>query len=224
MTVRPASLFVAAALAAIAPARGRAAAAVDSTTTAGLAVVASAGDDSTANAEEGTLVYLVPSLEDAGYRVTDDRARFAHRVSFSPAVGQLGENHLFSFRIGYSPNTWLGYEVSLGHNPATGLHALLHTFNAVLRRPLPGRVQPYATLGYGMMTVYPGQALNADPVTKNTLTYGGGLEFYIRNDVALRGELRGASVLGQEFGSRGTVAYDYREYTIGFAFYRGLGR
>jgi len=84
-------------------------------------------------------------------------------------------------------------------------------------------VQPYATLGYGMMTVYPGAAVNADPVTKNALTFGGGLEFYLRDDVALRAELRGATVLGQEFGSEGTVAYDYREYTIGFAFYRNLG-
>ncbi len=73
------------------------------------------------------------------------------------------------------------------------------------------------------MTVYPGQAINADPVTKNTLTYGGGLEFYMRNDVALRGEIRGATVIGQELGRDGTVAYNYREYTIGFAFYRSLG-
>ncbi len=170
------------------------------------------------------LVYLVPSLEDAGYRVSDDPGRFKHRISFSPAVGQLGSNPLFAFRLSYTPNTWLGYEMSLGHNPASSLHALLHTFNVILRYPVPFRVQPYGTVGYGMMTVYPGQAINADPVTKNTLTYGGGLEFYIRDDVALRGELRGATVFGQTLGSAGTVAYDYREYTIGFAFYRSLGR
>jgi hypothetical protein len=169
------------------------------------------------------LIYLVPTLEDAGYRVSDDPQRFRHRVSFSPAVGELGANHLFAFRVAYAPNTWLGYEISLGHNPASSLHAMLHTFNVILRYPLPWRAQPYATAGYGMMTVYPGQAINADPVTKNTLTYGGGLEFYIRDDVALRGELRGATVFGQTLGTAGTVAYDYREYTIGFAFYRNLG-
>jgi opacity protein-like surface antigen len=171
----------------------------------------------------GRLTYLVPSLEGAGFKVSRGKERFQHRVSFSPAYGQLGDNNVFSFRLGYSPNTWLGYEVALGHNPATGLHALLHTFNVILRHPLPGRVQPYATVGYGMMTVYPGQAINADPVTKNALTFGGGLEIYIRDDVALRGELRGASVLGQELNSTGTVVYDYREYTIGLSFYRGLG-
>jgi hypothetical protein len=74
-----------------------------------------------------------------------------------------------------------------------------------------------------MMTVYPGQAINADPVTKNALTAGGGIEFYIRDDVAIRGELRGATVLGQELHNEGTVAYDYREYTIGFSFFRSLG-
>jgi opacity protein-like surface antigen len=167
--------------------------------------------------------YLVPSLEDAGYRVSGGTERFAHRISFSPAYGALGDNELFAFRIGYSPNTWLGYEASLGHNPAEGLHALLHTFNVLLRYPLPGRFQPYATLGYGMLTVYPGQALNADPVTKNALTFGGGLELYIRDDVSVRGEMRGASVIGQELNQSGAVVYDYREYTIGFAFYRNLG-
>lgn len=167
--------------------------------------------------------YLVPELEDAGYRISRGPERFAHRIGFSPAYGALGDNELFAFRVGYSPNTWLGYEASLGHNPADGLHALLHTFNMLLRYPLPGRFQPYATIGYGMLTVYPGQALNADPVTKNALTFGGGLEIYIRDDVALRGEMRGASVIGQELNSESAVIYDYREYTIGFAFYRNLG-
>jgi opacity protein-like surface antigen len=171
----------------------------------------------------GTTTYLVPALEDAGYRISRGPERFAHRIGFSPAYGRLGDNALFAFRINYSPNTWLGYEASLGHNPADGLHALLHTFNVIVRKPLSGRFQPYGTLGYGMLTVYPGQALNADPVTKNALTFGGGLEVYIRDDVAVRGEMRGASVIGQELNQQSAVIYDYREYTIGFAFYRNLG-
>ncbi len=170
------------------------------------------------------LIYLVPSMENAGFRVTNDKNRFKHRISFSPAYGKLGSDDLFAFRVGYSPNTWLGYEVSFGHDPASSLHALMHTFNVILRYPLSGRFQPYGTLGYGMMTVYPGQAINADPVSKNALTAGGGLEFYIRDDVAIRAEMRGATVLGQQLHTEGTVAYDYREYTIGFAFFRSLGR
>jgi len=208
------TLWVGAALALSLPASARAQSA-DST--------AVARDASAAHTDSSGTTYLVPELEGAGYHVSDDTGRFMHRVSFSPAYGRLGENELFSFRIGYAPNTWLGYEVALGHNPAEGLHALLHTFNVIVRKPLPGRFQPYGTLGYGMLTVYPGQALNADPVTKNALTFGGGLEVYIRDDVAVRGELRGATVLGQELNASGTVAYDYREYTIGFAFYRNLG-
>ncbi len=176
------------------------------------------------NQDDDELIYLVPSLENAGYRVTNDRNRFKHRISFSPAYGELGSQDLFAFRVGYSPNTWLGYEVSFGHNPASSLHGLLHTFNVILRYPLSGRFQPYGTLGYGMMTVYPGQAINADSVSKNALTAGGGIEFYIRDDVAMRGEVRGATVLGQELHSEGTVAYDYMEYTIGFAFFRSLGK
>lgn len=169
------------------------------------------------------LIYLVPSLENSGYRITKDRNRLSHRIWFSPAYGQFGSDDVFAFRIGYSPNAWLGYEASFEHNPASSLHALMHTFNVILRYPFSGRIQPYATVGYGMMTVYPGQAINADSVTKNTLTAGGGLEFYIRDDVAIRGEMRGATVLGQELHTEGTVAYDYREYTIGFVFSRSLG-
>ena len=74
-----------------------------------------------------------------------------------------------------------------------------------------------------MMTVYPGKAIQADPVTKNILAYGGGLEIYLRDDVALRGELRSANILGQYRGQEETVAYTYPEYTIGLVFYRGLG-
>jgi opacity protein-like surface antigen len=176
-----------------------------------------------ANVADDDLIYLVPSMKGVGFQVTNDRNRFQHRIWFSPGYGQLGSQDLFAFRVGYSPNTWLGYEVSLGHNPASSLHGLLHTFNVVVRYPLSGRFQPYGTLGYGMMTVYPGQAINADPVTKNALTAGGGLEIYIRDDVAIRGEMRGATVLGQELNVEGTVAYDYLEYTIGFTFYRSLG-
>ena len=74
-----------------------------------------------------------------------------------------------------------------------------------------------------MMTVYPGQAVKADPVTKNTLAYGGGLEIYVRDDVALRGEMRVATVIGQDPGRDNNVAYHYREYTVGLVFYRDLG-
>ncbi len=195
----------------------------DSLTTSALADTSVSAMDEPGGSQSDGLTYLVPEMKDAGWKVTDDRNRFKHRISFSPAYGKLGSENLFAFRIGYSPNTWLGYEASLGHNPASSLHGMLHTFNMILRYPLSGRFQPYATVGYGMMTVYPGQAINADPVTKNAITGGGGLELYIRNDVALRAEVRGATVLGQQLHTEGTVAYDYLEYTIGFSFFRSLG-
>ena len=195
----------------------------DSLTTSALADTSVGAMVEPSGSPSDRLTYLVPEMKDAGWKVTDDRNRFKHRISFSPAYGKLGSENLFAFRIGYSPNTWLGYEASLGHNPASSLHGMLHTFNLILRYPLSGRFQPYATVGYGMMTVYPGQAINADPVTKNALTGGGGLELYIRNDVALRAEVRGATVLGQQLHTEGTVAYDYLEYTIGFSFFRSLG-
>jgi opacity protein-like surface antigen len=213
------TVAIAMAFVVLAPVRGLADSAADSAATA----APSATTPAPATKQVSKTTYLVPELENAGYKITKGPERFAHRVGFSPAYGQLGANELFAFRVNYSPNTWLCYEASLGHNPADGLHALLHTFNVIVRKPLPGRFQPYGTLGYGMLTVYPGQALNADAVTKNALTYGGGMEIYIRDDVAVRGEMRGASVIGQELNQTSAVFYDYREYTIGFAFYRNLG-
>ena len=129
---------------------------------------------------------------------------------------------MFAFRVAYNPNDWLGWEGSIGHNPGQSVHAVLHSLSAIVRRPMPGRFQPYAMGGYGMVLVFPGTSINADPVTKNALTIGGGLEFYIRNDLALRGDVQSATVIGRQKDREGTVAYDYVEYTFGFAFYRSI--
>ncbi len=169
------------------------------------------------------LHYLVPQMKEGTTSISSGRRQFQRRLAFSPALGQLGAEDLFAMRLAFNPNEWLGYEVSLAHNPSSSLHAILHTFNLQLRYPLSGRFQPYASTGYGMITVHPGRAIQADPVTKNALAFGGGLEIYLRDDVALRGELRSTIVLGQYRGQDDTVAYTYREYTVGLVFYRSLG-
>jgi opacity protein-like surface antigen len=102
------------------------------------------------------------------------------------------------------------------------VHAIVHMLNAIVRRPLPGRFQPYASAGYGMTVVLPGRSVNADPVTKNMVALGGGLEFYIRSDLAIRAEMRGVTVFGRQLNRDGVVAYDYLEQTVGLAFYRTL--
>jgi opacity protein-like surface antigen len=168
------------------------------------------------------LEYLVPELIDSPYRLDDGPRRFEHRISVSPAYGALGSEQMFAFRAAYNPNDWLGWEGSIGHNPGQSVHAVLHSLSAIVRYPVPGRFQPFAMGGYGMVLVFPGTSINADPVTKNALTIGGGLEFYIRNDLALRGDVQSATVIGRQRDREGTVAYDYVEYTFGFAFYRSI--
>ena len=76
-------------------------------------IVAMAADsDSTASAVDSSAVdeqgrtWLVPSMRDAGYSLSKDKDRFKNRLSFSPAVGQLGSETVFSFRAGFSPNTY----------------------------------------------------------------------------------------------------------------------
>lgn len=165
---------------------------------------------------------LVPELARHPYALDPGARPYVHRLSVSPGFGSLGSERLFVLRVAYNPNDWLGYEGSLGHNPSQAVHAVMHSLNVIVRRPLPGRFQPYVSAGYGMMVVLPGRSLNADPVTKNALAAGGGLEIYIRNDLALRAEMRRASVLGRQANREGLVSWDYREQTLALAFYRSI--
>lgn len=165
---------------------------------------------------------LVPELAANPYRLEPGVRPFRNRMSVSPSFGYLGADRMYALRLTYSPDPWLGYEASIAHDTGHAVHALLHTFSAIVRRPLPGRVQPYASAGYGMMVVFPGLAVNATPVTKNALAVGGGVEFFIRNDLALRADMRNATVFGKQKDREGVVTYNYSQGTIGLAFYRSI--
>jgi len=189
------------------------------------------GPDSSATASQGDeaqapppghLEHLVPELAGNSYRLEPGVRPYLRRLSVGPGVGVLGDQRLFVLRVGFSPSAWLGYEASIGHNPSPSVQAILHRFSAIVRRPLPGRFQPYATAGYGMTIVLPGRSLNADPVTKNALTIGGGLECFVRGDLALRAEMLGMTVIGRPQYAQGLATYDYREATLALAFYRTL--
>jgi opacity protein-like surface antigen len=164
----------------------------------------------------------VPQLANDPYRIEPGARPYQHRLSFMPGVGMLGSEPVYSLRVAYNPSSWLGYEASLGHNPGQSVHAVLHSLSALVRHPLPGRFQPYGSLGYGMMMVSPGPSINADPVTKNALTLGAGIECFIRDDLALRAEIAHATVFGSPRDGDGIVAYPYLQQTIGLSFYRTI--
>ena len=174
-----------------------------------------------ARAADG-LEHLVPALASNPYRLEPGVRPYLNRLSVSPGFGHLGEERLFLMRVAFNPNPWLGYEGTIGHNPNHAVQAIVDRFAVLVRRPLRGRFQPYVSAGYGMTIVLPGRSINADAVTKNALTYGGGLELFIRADLALRAELLGNTIIGRQQFRRGLVAYDYREETIALAFYRTL--
>jgi hypothetical protein len=173
-------------------------------------------------AEKAPLEALNPELAAHPYRLEPGVYPFEHRLAVCPAFGFLGSERLFAMRIEYCPTSWLGYEGSIAHNPGSSVHAVLHSFSVNLRHPLTGRVQPYASGGYGMILVFPGLATNADPVTKNALTLGGGMEVYIRNDLALRADFKNATVFGRQGNHDGIVAYNYLQETIGLTFSRTI--
>ncbi|MEQ1832316.1 MAG: outer membrane beta-barrel protein [Candidatus Eisenbacteria bacterium] len=182
-----------------------------------------------AQAADSSVVYdshgleaLVPDAARAPFAVHTGIRQFQERLEVSPGYGVMGTDKLFVLRAAYHPSRWLGYEAMLGHNPGKSVHAVLHTFGVLARWPLHGRFQPYATAGYGMVMVNPGPSLNAKPVTKNALSGGAGLELFIREDLALRGEWRQAAVFGEQRGRDGVVVYDYTQATIGLAFYRSI--
>jgi opacity protein-like surface antigen len=165
---------------------------------------------------------LEPALAEDAYHLSPGPRPYLHRLAVTPAFGALGSERLFAMRVAYNPNEWLGYEAELAHNPGQAVHAVVHRLSLVVRRPLPGRLQPYVTAGYGMAVVLPGHSVNADAVTKNLLALGGGLELYIRDDLALRAEMRRSTVFGRQANREGLVAYDYLEQTLGLSFYRTL--
>jgi len=165
---------------------------------------------------------LVPALADHPYRLEAGPRKFEHRLAFSPAYGRFGSQPMYLIRATFNPSSWLGYEWSFGHTPGQSVHAALHSLSAIVRKPLTGRFQPYGVGSYGMMLVYPGHAVNADPVTKNVLSVGGGLEVYLRNDLAVRADMRYATAFGRERDREGVVAYDYLQQNIGFSFYRSI--
>ena len=189
-----------------------------------LAALALCAPFATAHAgkSDDNLEHLVPEMAGNPYHLESGVRPYQRRLAIGPGFGSLGTERLFLFRIAYSPSQWLTYEGALGHNPSQAVHAVSHSFSVLVRKPLPGRFQPYLAGGYGMMAVLPGRSLGADPVTKNALSIGGGLEFYVRNDLALRVEARRTTLIGRQQNRDGVVAFDYFEQTIGLSFYRTL--
>ncbi len=188
----------------------------------GAALIAAALAPAPLAAAEAGVEYLVPALAEGRLALAPGDRPYQRRFGFSIGAGSLGSQQQYLLRAAYSPRSWLAYEATVAHNPASALHALFHDFGVVLRRPLPWRLQPYLTASYGMMTAFPGGALLADSVTRNVLSAGGGLELFIRDDLALRLDARGRRVLHPAAG--GTLVYDYADYSAGFVFYRSLAR
>ena len=195
---------------------------------AGLALLALPRAARAAGAPADSVVFvngleaLRPEAARAPFALTTGVRPFRNRLSVSPGYGVLGRDRLFVLRAAYHPSSWLGYEAALGHDPGQSVHAILHSFSVLARWPLSGRLQPYAAAGYGMVMVEPGPSINAKPVTKNALTGGAGLEWFIRDDLSLRSEVRQAAVFGEQRGQTGVVVYDYTQATIGVSFYRSI--
>jgi hypothetical protein len=166
---------------------------------------------------------LVPGLRGRTFSLQPGPRPFLRRLSFSPGIGRLGDEPLYVFRVAYNPSEWLGWEAHIGHNRGKSVHALFHMLNAQVRYPVPFRVQPYLTGGFGIVLVFPGTSINADPVTKNALAAGGGLELYLRDDLALRGEWRRTSVFARDRYTDESTVYAYDEVTFGLSFYRRIG-
>ena len=169
------------------------------------------------------LIALSPNLADKPYQLAPGPRPYLHRLALSPAYGRFGGSKLFALRAAYSPSAWLGYEAGIAHAPGRSAHSLIHTLSLLVRHPFSGRVQPYVTGGYGMILVFPSQAQNADSVTRNVLSAGVGLELYIRDDLALRGEWKRTTALSGGRLGPASSNYVYTEGTLGFSFQRRLG-
>jgi len=144
----------------------------------------------------------------------------AGHLALTTSGGQLGDHPIYNLRLAYFGRDWLGLEATIAHNPASDVHAALHYANATALLPNLSRVRAFATAGLGIIHVFPGTAINADPVTKLLVNAGGGTHLFLRDDLALRFEARSFTVLDQQESHRG--AYHYFEWSGGLTFYRSL--
>jgi hypothetical protein len=141
-------------------------------------------------------------------------------VAFSVDAGQLGQEPIYNLRLAFFPIHRLGLEATLAHNPASGVHAALHHFGALVPVGTLWRLRPFAAAGIGTIQVFPGTSVNADTVTRLSLATGGGAHFFVRDDVALRFEGRSFVVLDQQEEDRGTLRFT--QWSVGLTFYRAL--
>jgi hypothetical protein len=144
----------------------------------------------------------------------------AETLTLGATAGRFGADPVYALRLGYFALPWLGVEATLAHNPSSDVQALLHYVDAAARWRGPLRFSPFATAGLGTIHVFPGDAVNARSVTKLLLNVGGGTHFALRDDVALRLEVRSFTVVDQQEGRGG--AYHYMEWSGGLTFSRPL--
>ena len=141
-------------------------------------------------------------------------------VAFSVDAGQLGQDPVYDLRLAFFPIHRLGLEATLSHSPASGVHAALHHFGALVPVATVWRLRPFATAGMGTIQVFPGTAVNATTVTRLSVAAGGGAHFFVRDDVALRFEGRSFVVLDQQEEDRGTL--QFTQWSVGLTFFRAL--
>jgi len=141
-------------------------------------------------------------------------------VAFTADAGQFGAQPIYAMRLAFHPSRHLGLEATLAHNPASGVHAALHHFGALVPVGSLWRLRPFVAAGLGTIQVFPGAAVQADTVTRLALNGGGGVHFFVRDDVALRFEGRSFALLDQQEDNRGTL--QFTQWSAGVTFYRSL--
>jgi len=150
-----------------------------------------------------------------------ERDPFVPKITFGVTAGQLGEDPLYNFHLGFQATSQLGLEATLAHTPSSGTHAAMHHLGAVVPVFAQGRLRPYLVAGLGTIQVFAGTALNADTVTKLVLHAGSGVQLHLRRDVALRFEARALGAVDQQQDHSGLLGY--MQWSAGLAFHRPLG-
>ena len=89
----------------------------------------------------------VPSAHDATAPPSAGLRDLTGNLSFTAAAGQFGAQELYSLQLAFHPNRYLGLEATLAHNPASGVHAALHHFGALVPVGSLWRIRPFVTAG-----------------------------------------------------------------------------
>ncbi len=143
-------------------------------------------------------------------------------LELTPAAGRLGEAPLFAARAAYRLSPRLALEAELDHVLGQQVSALQHAAGLRWRAVELGRAEGFLGAGFGTFTAQAGGAVGAKSVTRSALRLGGGVLWWLRDDIGFRLDGRHHRIFLHQPTTTGTYSLTANELSVGLVFARQL--